>query len=59
LKDWQVTTAAIIVILIVAVIVLSIMRPSTRIRFGVFFERDIEKKDPPDDDAPTDEWPQR
>lgn len=43
-----------------AVVVLSILRPSTRIRFGVFFERDIEqKKEPPADEAPTDEWPQR
>ncbi len=63
LSGWEIAAPVLLGILVVAVIVFSVIRPSSAIRFGVFIERKIlhdeKKKPPPADEAPTEEWPQR
>lgn len=61
LSGWEIAAPVLLGILVVAVIVFSVIRPSSAIRFGVFIERKIlkEEKPPPADEAPTEEWPRR
>lgn len=40
----------IVAVLVVAVIIVSILRPSSRISFGVFFEREIEDRNTGDEE---------
>ncbi len=63
MTGWEIAAPVLLGIVVVAVIVFSVIRPSSAIRFGVFIERKIlnghGKDDPPADEAPTEEWPQR
>lgn len=54
------TTTVVVSVFLFVIVVFSVLRPSSRIRLGVFLEREIlhkdeEKVEPPDDD--THEWP--
>ncbi len=62
MNGWEIAAPVLLGIVVVAVIVFSVIRPSSAIRFGVFIERKIlngHDEKPPADEAPTDEWPTR
>ncbi len=59
MNGWELTTTILVGILLFVIVLFSVLRPSSKIRLGVFLEREILKKDKPADDEDTAEWPQR
>ncbi len=58
MTGWELTTTILVGFLLVVVVLFSVLRPSSRIRLGVFLEREVLKKDEPADED-THEWPIR
>ena len=53
MSGWELAVSVIVGVLVVATVVLSVLRPASRISFGVFFERQIngeKRKDVPPDE---------
>ncbi len=59
MTGWELTTTILVGILFFVVVLFSVLRPSSRIRLGVFLERETEHKDKPPVDEDTAEWPAR
>ena len=45
MTGWEITAPILLGILLIGVLVFSIVRPSSRVRFGIFIERQILEKD--------------
>ena len=49
MTGWEITTTAIVGLVLIGVIVFSILRPSAHVKIGVFFERELDKGDQEDE----------
>ncbi len=61
LADWELATVIIVALLLVVIVIFSVFRQSSRIKMGVFIERELldrDKHKPPTDED-THEWPTR
>ena len=56
MSGWEITTTAIVGLVLVGVIIFSILRPSAHVKIGVFFERELEHND---GDESDDEQPRK
>ncbi len=59
MNGWELTTTVLVGVFLFVIVVFSVLRPSSRIRLGVFLEREIMHKDPEPVDEETAEWPAR
>ncbi len=59
LADWELATTIIVALLLMVLVLFSVLRPSSRIRLGVFLEREVLHKNENEQDEDTHEWPTR
>ncbi len=52
---WEITTTILVGLLLIVAIVFSVLRPNSRIRLGVFLERESRRDKTVEED--TQEWP--
>lgn len=57
LDGWELASTVLVGMILLGLIVFSILKPSGRVRIGMFFEREHFHDDPADED--TKEWPTR
>ncbi len=55
MHGWEITTTILVGLLLIVAIVFSVLRPNSRIRLGVFLERESRRDKTVDED--TQEWP--